>query len=336
VEKEHRKQRTLLRSSEGERATIGAGLERAENAELHRSSKPLLRSDCEVLATPLRHRLPANRSTKGGVVSLRTSLTVLVASTLAIAASSALAGGIAQPFRVTSTLDGQKVLPLRTHWIVRPQIAAAKVKEVDYLIDGKVRWVEHSAPYNFGGDDNGRNLGFLVTTWLSSGRHTFTAQVKTTDGSAIDMVVARVLPAPAPPAALAGTWTRTMTPQDQKKSNPKFGRDNVPPAGVWRLVFDQVGAWELDSLKTGLVNEYDVAGKIIHAYAPIAMAPCSDASCGVSRFGHHHIGGIDCTAAGPFGSYRWSVSGSQLTLAAVNEPCGQRRAIWEGTWTRVG
>jgi len=270
-------------------------------------------------------------------VSLRTSIAVLVASTLAIAVSSALAGGAAQPFKVTSTLDGQKVLPLRTHWIVRPQIGAANVQEVDYLIDGKVRWIEHSPPYNYGGDDHGRNLGFLVTTWLSSGRHRFTAQVKTMDSTrASDTVVARVLPAPPPPVALAGTWTRTMTPEDQKKSDPKFGRDNVPPAGVWRLVFDQVGAWELDPFKTGLVTQYDVAADIIHAYAPISIAPCGNVSCGVSRFGHHHIGGVDCTEAGPFGSYRWSVSGSELTLTAVKESCGQRRAVWEGTWTRAG
>jgi hypothetical protein len=270
-------------------------------------------------------------------MSLRTSILLLVATAVAIAASSALAGGAGQPFKVTSSLDGQKVLPLRTHWIVRPQIAVAKVEEVDYLIDGKVRWIEHGAPYNYGGDDHGRNLGFLITTWLSPGRHTFTAKVKTTDGTgASDTFVARVLPAPAPPAALAGTWTRTMTPADQKKSDPKFGADNVPPSGVWRLVFDQVGAWELDPLKTGLVSQYEVAGDIIHTYAPISMVPCSDTSCGVSKYGHHHIGGVDCTEGGPFGSYRWSVSGSELTLTAVGELCGQRRAVWEGTWTRVG
>jgi hypothetical protein len=138
-----------------------------------------------------------------------------------------------------------------------------------------------------------------------------------------------------PQAALAGTWTRTVTKSDQKKASPAFGADNVPPAGVWRLVFDRVGAWELDPFKTGLVTQYDVAGDVLHAYAPISMAPCSDnGPCGVSRFGHH-LGGIDCTAAGPFDSYRWSVSGSQLTLTATHEPCGQRRAIWEGTWTRV-
>jgi hypothetical protein len=223
--------------------------------------------------------------------------------------------------------------------VVHPDVPDSAVREVDFIIDGKLRWVERIPPYYFGGDENGANPGYLITTWLSAGEHVFTAQVVSAAGkSASDIVTARVLPAPQPPAALAGTWTRTVTKHDQLKSTPVFGVGfgNVPPAGVWRLVFDRIGAWELDPVKTGLVTEYDVVADVLFAYAPISMAPCSDnGPCGVKRFGHHHIGGRDCNAAGPFGSYRWSVSGARLTLTAIHEPCGQRRAIWEGTWTRV-
>jgi len=268
----------------------------------------------------------------------RARIVPLVLLAAVIAASAALAGGGA-PFKVTSSLDGKTVLPQRSRWIVHPGLPSSSVREVDYLVDGKLRWVEHGAPYYFGGDDNGANPGYLITTWLGSGRHVFTSRVVTAGGRvATDIVTARVLPAPQPPAALAGTWTRTVTKQDQAKASAAFGAasGNVPPAGVWRLVFDRIGAWELDPFKTGLVTEYDVAGDVVRAYAPISMAPCSDnGPCGVKRFGHHHIGGVDCTAAGPFGSYRWSVSGSQLTLTAIQEPCGQRRVIWEGTWTRI-
>ena len=241
----------------------------------------------------------------------------------------------------TSSLDGQTVLPQRTRWVVHPNVPDSAVREVDYIIDGKLRWVERIPPYYFGGDDNGANAGYLITTWLSAGEHVFTSQVVSAGGVlATDIVTARVLPAPQPPAALAGRWTRTVTKQDQAKSNPMFGAGvgNVPPAGVWRLVFDRTGVWELDPVKTGLVTEYAVVADVLFAYAPITMAPCSDPGpCGVKRFGHHHLGGggRDCNVAGPFGSYRWSVSGARLTLTAIHEPCGQRRAIWEGTWTRV-
>ena len=88
-------------------------------------------------------------------------------------------------------------------------------------------------------------------------------------------------------------------------------------------------------LGSGLVNEYDVAGNVIRVYAPIQMAPLSDGRGGITRYGHHRIGGTDCREDGPFGSYRWSVSRGELTLTGIHERCGNRRAIWEGAWTRA-
>lgn len=261
---------------------------------------------------------------------------VLIVAAVAASAAFAVSG---KSSAVSSSLDGKTVLPQRTRWLVHPGSGASSVRKVDYLVDGKLRWVEDNAPYYFGGDDNGADPGYFVTTWLNPGRHVFTSRVVGEHGKvATDVVTARVQPTPRPPAALAGTWTRIVTKRDQAKASAAFGAasGNLPPTGVWRLVFDRTGAWELDPLKSGLVTEYGVAGHLVHAYAPISMAPCSDTGpCGVKRFGHHHIGGVDCTAAGPFGTYRWSVSHSQLTLAAIHEPCGQRRVIWEGTWKRV-
>ncbi len=108
-----------------------------------------------------------------------------------------------------------------------------------------------------------------------------------------------------------------------------------PPAGDWKLVFDRVGAWHLDPLGSGVVNQYNVVGSVVNVYAPIQMAPFKDGKGGVSRYGHRSIGGTDCNYDGPFGSYSWSVAGGELTLTAGEERCGNRRAIWEGTWKRV-
>jgi hypothetical protein len=72
---------------------------------------------------------------------------------------------------------------------------------VDFLIDGRLRWVEHSAPYSYGSDGN-----FLVTSFLSTGSHRFTVKATTTAGkTASTTVIARVAAAPDPPRALAGT-----------------------------------------------------------------------------------------------------------------------------------
>jgi DNA-binding SARP family transcriptional activator len=317
------------------------------SAELRALEQRILAQD-ETLGSALPHLAASpRRSRRGRMLALAVALAALSASAIAgvelgTGSSSAhpTTSGLAQK-RTTSGLDGLTVLPQRMRWVVHPDVPASAVREVDYIIDGKLRWVEHYPPYYYGADDNGANPGYLFTTWLTPGEHVFTAHVVSSanDKSPTDVVTARVLPAPEPPAALAGTWTRTVTKQDQAKSSPAFGANganNVPPAGVWHLVFDRIGAWELDPVHTGLVTAYKVVADVLFAYAPISMAPCiQDGPCGITRFGHHHIGGRDCNYAGPFGTYRWSVSGAKLTLTAIHEPCGQRRAIWEGTWTRV-
>jgi hypothetical protein len=163
-------------------------------------------------------------------MSVQPRIVFLALLSFAIMVSSAAAGGGNQPFTVTSTLDGKRVLPLRTHWLAYPKLPASKVSRVEFLIDGKVRWIERHAPYNYASDDNGRNLGYLITTWLAPGRHRFAVRAIDKGGrQATDIVVARVLPAPEPPAALKGMWTRVVTNADLKKSDPRFG--GGPPAG---------------------------------------------------------------------------------------------------------
>jgi hypothetical protein len=244
----------------------------------------------------------------------------------AVATPAATAGGEGQPLKVTSTLDGKRVLPLRMRWLAYPKVPASRISRVEFLIDGKVRWIEHRPPYNYGSDDFHGHVGYLITTWLRAGRHTFTARaVSSTGRTGSDTVTARVLPAPEPPAALAGIWTRTVTADDIKKSGPM-----PPPPGRWKLIFDRVGAWHIDPDQGGVVNQYSARPGVIDVFAPITMAPK-----GVNRFGAHGFGCCDCREDGPFGSYSWSVAGNELTLKAKQERCPNRQAIWEGVWTRM-
>jgi hypothetical protein len=239
--------------------------------------------------------------------------------------SSAATAGHEVALKVTSTIDGKKVLPHRSRWIAYPNLTAAKVRKVEFLIDGKLRWTEHKAPYNYGSDDLHGHLGYLITTWLAPRKHTFTARAFDNTGRmTADTVIARVLPAPAPPAALAGAWTRIVTADDIKTAGA-----SPPPAGRWKLIFDRVGAWHIDPQQGGVVNQYTAHADDIDVFAPITMAPK-----GVSRYGAHGFGCCDCNEAGPFGSYTWSTSGKELTLKATKEGCPNRRAIWEGIWTR--
>ena len=116
-------------------------------------------------------RLSARRSAR---------LVVLAVSAVAagiVATSAALAQSGAAGFTVHSSLDGKTVLPLRIHWIAHPQLPSAQVKEVDFLIDGRLGWVEKKTPYVYADDGN-----WLVTSILMPKKHTFTVRVVSTTG----------------------------------------------------------------------------------------------------------------------------------------------------------
>jgi hypothetical protein len=129
---------------------------------------------------------------------------------------------------VTSTLDRHTTLPIRIHWQAFPSASATDVSEVDFLIDGKLGWVEDKKPYFYGSDGN-----WLVASFLTPGVHSFTVRVITTDGhTATDTVNASAARPPAPPVALRGvTWTHRVTAADVRKATS----GQPPPPGRWRL-----------------------------------------------------------------------------------------------------
>jgi len=236
---------------------------------------------------------------------------------------------------VSSSLDGKSVLPTRSHWLAYTNLPQSQVAEVDFLIDGKVRWIEHSAPYNFASDDHGTNMGYLITTWIKPGMHRFAVRVNSTDGrSKTDAFAARVASAPAPPPELAGTWRRLIP-----NTAP------APWAGKpWLLWFDRVGEWHIDYTGGGVLDQYDIRGHVLNEYAPIETGPfettgntCTGLGCNpVRRNGHtYHTFGNDCNMSGPFGTYTWAVSGSTLTLKPIHDGCSGRQDILTGTWTRL-
>ncbi len=93
---------------------------------------------------------------------------LVAASALTLAMASSAGGSPAQAeFTVKSTLDGMSVLPHRIVWLALPSLGRGKVARVDFLIDGgRVRWTERNPPYRYADDG-----GYLVTSWLTPGRH---------------------------------------------------------------------------------------------------------------------------------------------------------------------
>jgi hypothetical protein len=128
----------------------------------------------------------------------RPSRSVRPLAPLGLLAAAALAAGCSSghaatppgpsPARVTvtSTLDGHTSLPQRIHWQAFASASAGHISKVDYLIDGRLSWVETLTPYFYGRDGN-----WLVTSFLTPGAHTFTVRAFTRGGqTATDTVKA--------------------------------------------------------------------------------------------------------------------------------------------------
>jgi hypothetical protein len=234
----------------------------------------------------------------------------LLATVVATGASSGLARTARARFMVTSTLDGKKVLPHRILWIAHPKLPRAQVQEVDFLVDGKKLWVEHNPPYTYGDDGN-----YLVTSFLAPGTHRFTVKAVSTRGtSALDRVIARVLPAPKPPAGLAGTW---------KSYHPKGG----VPAGTWELVVDKIG-WRIDD-PAGGGNLLDVA------YLSPGLAEVRT-GIATGHKGHDLNGWCDDRPGSPV-RMKWTVTaeGLRFTYAGGKGCPGFVDFLGEATWTRA-
>jgi len=136
-------------------------------------------------------------------VTPRARVLVLVLLIGVVAVSSALAGSHSNGVKLTSSLDGKAVLPLRSHWIAYPQ-THAQIAEVDFFIDGYHAWTSTSSPWTYGDEGN-----WLVTSFIKPGMHTFTVRATlSASETAVDKFQARVVAPPRPPAKLAGAWTR--------------------------------------------------------------------------------------------------------------------------------
>ncbi|WP_027483533.1 hypothetical protein [Deinococcus pimensis] len=278
-------------------------------------------------------RLP-RRMPSIGKLSLQVALALTASLTLTVGArSTQRSAGPPEVYRVTSSLDGLRTLPAQVRWVVTVSMPGAgilapqdDVDRVDFLIDGQVRWYAKKHPYTFASP-----AGWLIPTFLAPGRHSFTATFHAVNGdTASDTVIADVVSrAPAPPAALAGRWTRQvsgLTPDDQ--GNDVNGR--------WDLIFDEIGAWVLDPLGTGAVDAVRYQGDTVNVYGTVAMG-----RPGVDAYGAKEVGAGLCEDGGPGvrtyfdATFRWAVKGNELTMTSVEPGCEGRRLIWSGTWTRV-
>jgi hypothetical protein len=234
-------------------------------------------------------------------------LAVAIAVTSVTAVSSVSAAGA----KLTSSLDGKSALPHAIRWVATPPKPYKKVAKVEFLIDGKLRWVEKNAPYVYGGDGDK-----LVTTWLAPGEHTFSVRAVRRGGSTLTRTTkATVQQAPPPPQELAlMTFTRKI--QEQGKQGA--------PAGTWKLYVSAAG-WQISD-PLGYTNFIDAvygAGQLVTLGYGIWTKPHSG-----------HEGNGFCEDSNNPVSYHWSVAGSKLSLELSGaDHCGEQSFVVAGDWT---
>jgi hypothetical protein len=228
---------------------------------------------------------------------------VAVAAAVAAAVTGSAVGSRSGSFTVASTLSGVPALPHRVHWLGRPSLPASKIREVDFLIDGRRSWVEHHAPYTYGFDGN-----YLVTSWLKPGLHTFTVVAVATDGRRATVTSrARTSAATAPPAGIAGSWQRAKV----------GGRTLIVSPVGWRIV-DPNGASgalvDVAYLSPGLV---EVRGGIAtRDHDPRENNPWCDEPFEPVR-------------------YHWHVAADRLTLGPAGpQHCDGQARVLAGEWRR--
>jgi hypothetical protein len=261
------------------------------------------------------------------------------AAVIGVASSSAIAGSpsasvaaleqrfgnplaAAERLGIMSTLDNKNVLSHRIRWIAYPK-PLREVGKVDFLIDGKVRWIEKNTPYVYGDDSN-----WLVTSWLSPGRHRFTVRAVTAGGRSVSKTtVARVLPAPAAPSQLSRTrWMREVTQAQAGKTTP---------GGRWVLEIDRTG-WRIKDPHGG-ANWIDVlylAPGRVRLRNGIWTRPRNAQEPNVQE------GSGWCEDTNASGNYRWSLAAERLTIVLDGrDRCGtagdERFRIVAGEWMRL-
>jgi hypothetical protein len=268
--------------------------------------------------------LTRGRGRAGMLVALAVALVGLAAG---LCAASAVARPGANTFTIRSSLDGKKVLPHRVAWIAYPS-AFVLFPGVEFLIDGKVVFQNRLTPYAFGSDGrdeatNTLKTGYLVTSWLSPGMHSFTVRARRNPDRVMvsETVVVRVRGASAPPARLAGTWTRdipTAVPADKNV----LWRETVP-AGPKRMRIDRRYVEFSGTGPARVRFDFDATSTTLRLGGPVWTGDPNEVG--------------SCEPWGPGATYSWSVSGDALTLAPLGsgDGCRQRGAIVTGEWTRL-
>jgi hypothetical protein len=244
---------------------------------------------------------------------------------------------IAPPIEIRSSLDGIAVLPHRIRWTATTSLPAEQVREVRFLLDRRVWWVDRRPPFTYG--DEG---AYLVTSWMDADvEHRFVVRVVAKDGSTwTHRADARVRKAKNINDIPAGIWGRL----------PPASLEDPPPPGQFGPYTADLNInralWIGKSYKHAFAYEVGSQGKTtLRIGKPISIGR---PEIGGFSFGWRSKG-YQCGPDGPPGTYSWSYMegrfvghfngadqyAAYLVLDAEKDPCGPRRNLLEGIWEQL-
>jgi hypothetical protein len=195
---------------------------------------------------------------------------------------------------------------------------------VDFLIDGSVRWTEYQAPYTF------NEFGNRLQPWLLGlGAHDLTVRAYASGGAlATSTAHVTVTTGPQVPSALAGTFTRSVTPEDvarvevyRTKADANTG---IMPTGIWSVHFQPNGLLVYDDPKGSGGNEAfsATAAGTLNVDGPVYWREAEDRQ------------GSFCEQESP-GQYHWSITGHTLVITGEDRKCADRDALFIGRWAQT-
>lgn len=228
------------------------------------------------------------------------------------------------------TIHDRAVLTAAVPWQVTAKpVGEGLIDEVDFLIDGKQRWVEHNPPYYF--DDDYQ----VLPPWLlGNGPHDLVVRVTTTGGATAEVSAHVTVNVDlAKDKLIAGTYHRVVTDNDVRRALPyriasKGAFGDTSPPGRWTIHIEPdgriVGVDPSGDASNPFVEPYTVTGSQLRLYGPaVWLQPNPDSP------------NLFCQPEQP-SDYTWHLSGSLLTITQIQKVCADRDIVFVGTWTRAG
>ena len=231
--------------------------------------------------------------------------------------------GAPEPLRVVSSISNGAVLSSAVSWTGTPAgVPSSQVDRVAFVIDGRIRWTEHNAPFVFNGD------GSELFPWiLGAGAHRLAVRVVTRTGASASTSAAVSVAASVPvPPDLLGTFTRRVTIADVQRT-AAFRHEpagQVLPVGIWRIRIARDGVITFDDPRGGGGNEAFTAtpGGMLALQGPANwILPPS------------RQGGFCATE--PLAGYAWFAGPRTLVLKSLRDRCADRNSMFTGDWRRT-